>query len=119
MNKLIAWAEIPVSNIERAISFYNKVFKLSLTLLDFGHEKMALLPNDEGALSQSDGFKPSNNGALLSFSVPDSMEATIKRLQNSGGRVIVPKTKIEAEGRGFFATFIDCEGNKIGLYSPN
>jgi predicted enzyme related to lactoylglutathione lyase len=27
-----------------------------------------------------------------------------------------PKTKIEVEGKGYFALFIDCEGNKEGLY---
>ena len=119
MNKLIAWVEIPVRNMEKAIAFYNEVFQLSLEALDFGHEKMALLPNDEGALSLAKDFNPSSDGILPSFNVPDSMEATIERLENNGGKVILPKTKIEAEGRGYFATFIDCEGNKIGLYSQS
>ena len=32
---------------------------------------------------------------------------------------ITGKTKIEAEGRGYFAIFIDCEGNKVGLYGED
>ncbi len=119
MNKLIAWVEIPVSDMQRAVDFYNAVFNLSLQVLDFGHEKMALFPNDEGALSQANNFNPSTNGILASFNVADSMDATIMRISEKKGTIVIPKTKIEAEGRGYFATFIDSEGNKLGLYSQD
>jgi uncharacterized protein len=33
------------------------------------------------------------------------------------GKIHTPKTKIEAEGKGFFAIIIDSEGNKIGFYT--
>ena len=117
MNKLIAWVEVPVKDMEKAVTFYNNVFGLSLEILDFGHEKMALFPNDEGALSLAKGFNPSAEGVLASLNVPDTMEATMARINKHGGNVLIPKTKIEAEGRGYFATFKDCEGNTIGLYS--
>jgi predicted enzyme related to lactoylglutathione lyase len=119
MNKLIAWVEIPVSDMQRAVDFYNAVFNLSLQVFDFGHEKMALFPNDEGALSQANNFSPSKDGVLASFNVADSMEATVERIRKRNGTIIIPKTKIEAEGRGYFATFIDSEGNKLGLYSQD
>ncbi|WP_430815537.1 VOC family protein [Carboxylicivirga sp. RSCT41] len=117
MNKLIAWVEIPVSDMTKAISFYNAVFNLSLKALDFGHEEMALFPNDEGALSKAKNFASSTNGTLVSLNAPDNMDDTISRIITHGGKIVIPKTKIEAEGRGYFSTFIDCEGNRIGLYS--
>jgi len=30
---------------------------------------------------------------------------------------MMPKTKIEVEGRGWFALFADSEGNRVGLYA--
>ena len=61
MKKVISWVEIPATNMERAINFYNALLGLDLKLLDFGEENMACFPNDEGAISQSPGFKPSKN----------------------------------------------------------
>jgi predicted enzyme related to lactoylglutathione lyase len=118
MNKLIAWVEIPSADFERAVKFYGSVFKMELTPIDCGDsdEKMACFPTGEGAIVHSQYAKPSENGVIVSFTVPDSIEATISRVEQGNGKVVIPKTKIEAEGRGYFALCTDCEGNKIGLY---
>ena len=114
-NKLIRWVEIPAENFERAVEFYNSVFGWGMEPMDWGTEKMACLPNDEGAISFSPGFKPSKNGVLVSLN-SDDLKETLSKVKANGGSVVQPKTKIEAEGRGYFATFYDSEGNKIGLY---
>lgn len=119
MKRLVRWVEIPATDFERAVKFYSKVFKLDLKPLDFGSEKMACLPNDEGAISYSPGFNPSKNGILLSLDTGEDLDATIERVLSSGGRIIKGKTKIESENRGYFALFLDSEGNKLGLYGDN
>jgi predicted enzyme related to lactoylglutathione lyase len=117
MDKLIAWVEIPTADFERSVKFYNSVFKLDLTPIDCGNgEKMACFPTGEGAIVYSPYAKPSENGAVVSFTVPDSIEAAISRIEQENGNVIIPKTKIEVEGRGYFAVCTDSENNKIGLY---
>ena len=117
MEKLIAWVEIPSADFERAVKFYSSVFQLDLEPIDCGNgEKMAYFPTDEGAIVYSQQAKPSENGAIVSFTVPDSIEASISRIEKAGGKVVIPKTKIEVEGRGYFAVCIDSENNKIGLY---
>lgn len=116
MKKLIQWVEIPTTDFTRAVQFYNKVFLLNMEPMDFGFEKMACFPTDEGALFYKEGFTPSNQGVVVSFQVPDSIEQTCSRILKNGGGVQLPKTKIDADGRGFFALVIDSEGNKIGLY---
>ena len=116
MQKLITWVEIPAVDFDRAVEFYNSVFNLNLAKLDFGQEKMACFPNDEGAVSYAPNFKPSKDGALVSFTAPDNVEATLLRVQSKGGSILQPKTKIEAEGRDYFAICTDSEGNKIGIY---
>ena len=117
MNKLIAWVEIPTADFERALEFYNSVFKLDLKPIDCGNsEKMACFPTGEGAIVHSPYAKPSEYGAIVSFVVPDSIEAAISRIELENGKVVIPKTKIEAEGRGYFAVCTDSENNRIGLY---
>jgi predicted enzyme related to lactoylglutathione lyase len=117
MDKLIAWVEIPSADFQRAVKFYSSVFKLDLTPVDCGNgEKMACFPSGEGAIIFSQHAKPSENGTIVSFAVPDSIGATISRIEQEKGKIIIPKTKIEAEGWGYFAVCMDSENNKIGLY---
>ena len=49
----------------------------------------------------------------------DNLDAALKTVQEKGGSVLKQKTKIEAEGRGYFAIFVDCEGNRMGLYGDS
>ncbi len=119
MNNFIAWVEIPSVDFNRAIAFYNQILELDLVPLDCGTEKMACLPNDEGAIIWASGFEPSKQGVVVSFNTKDDLDATIIRIKKAGGQIIQPKKKIEAEGRGYFALFIDSEGNRLGLYGDN
>lgn len=116
MKKVIAWVEIPAENFERAVQFYNEILNLKLESHDFGSEKMALLPEDAGAISFAPNFKPSKDGVLVSLNTGNDLENVIMQIEKAGGKILIPKTKIEAEGRGYFATFIDSEGNRLGLY---
>jgi len=116
MERIVSWVEIPTKDIEKSLKYYNNVFKLSLEAIDCGEEKMACFPSGDGAISQARGFEPSNKGTLASFTVPDSIEATLARVQENGGRIVNGKTKIEADNAGYFALVEDLEGNVIGLH---
>jgi uncharacterized protein len=116
MKKLVSWVEVPAIKFDRAVGFYNSVFKLNMQKNDYGKEKMAFFPEGEGAISYAENFMPSENGVLVSFNVPDSIDDTIVRIEKGGGSVLHPKTKIEAPDRDFFAVCLDSEGNRIGLY---
>lgn len=116
MKKLIEWVEIPTADFKRAVNFYNKVFKLAMEEHDYGTEKMACFPSGEGAVFYQPDYKPSGNGVIINLNVPDSIDETMIRIETHGGKIVLPKTKIEVEGRGYFALFLDSEGNKIGLY---
>ena len=117
MKKLVAWVEIPSADFERAVKFYSSVFQLDLMPIDCGNgEKMACFPTGEGAIIYSQYAEPSENGTIVSLVVPDNIEAAISRIEQANGKVVIPKTKIEVEGRGYFALCMDSENNKIGLY---
>lgn len=122
MKNLVKLIEIPAADFVRAVKFYEAVLGIKLTVCDSCEtEKMAFFSdftNTEPnvALSWTADFLPSKNGVLVSLNV-DSIEQTLERINANGGKTIRPKTKIEAEGMGYFALFSDSEGNTIGLYA--
>ncbi len=117
MGKLVSWVEIPSVDFKRAVNFYNAVLQIDLAVLHYGEEKMACFPTGEGAISYTSEFKPSENGVLVSLNTKHNLDRSIIRVRENGGRIVQEKTKIQVEGCGHFALFIDCEGNRIGLYS--
>lgn len=120
MKQLISFFEIPAADFYRAVNFYEHVLDVKCAQCDCGEEKMAFFPDPEtgprGAISYAKGFEPSPGGVIISFCI-ERIEETLGRVMAKGGKVLIPKTKIEAEGQGYFAVFFDCEGNKIGLHS--
>lgn len=122
MKNLVAFFEIPAANFEHAVKFYEIVFGIELSVMDCGTEKMAFFPPENGqcpgAISWAGDFRPSMDGVLVSLHV-ENMETAILAIEENGGRIIRSKTKIEAEGRGYFALFTDSEGNRMGLYADN
>ncbi len=119
MTKLIAWVDIPTENFERAVEFYSRILKIELKGIDYGHEKMACFPGGEGAISYSPDYKPGKDGVLVSFNTGNDLDGVIERVEANNGTIFQPKTRIDADELGYFAVFIDPEGNKVGLYGDN
>jgi uncharacterized protein len=116
----INWFEIPVINLERARQFYESVFGVNLSMNEMGPIKMAWFPMSQnspgatGSLVKSEGYTPSNKGVLIYFSVPD-IEATLKNINASGGKTLMPRTPIGEYG--FIGRFEDTEGNLLALHT--
>jgi predicted enzyme related to lactoylglutathione lyase len=58
------------------------------------------------------------DGVTIYLNGGDNLQVILDKVEKSGGRILIPKT-LHADESGYFATFIDSEGNKIGLHSPN
>lgn len=122
MKRLVSFFEIPATDFNRAVKFYETLFGIQMPVCDCGHEKMAFFPEEDGecpgAISWSSevSFLPSEQGVMISLRVED-IEASTALIEKNGGKICIPKTKIQAEGRGYFSVFIDCEGNRAGLYA--
>lgn len=116
----VNWFEIPVSNIERAKTFYEKVFGYELSMNEIGRMKMVWFPMTEdatgatGTLIKAEGYTPSHEGTLVYFSV-DDIEGTLKKVNEQGGKIL--KQKMSIGEWGFVAHFEDCEGNRVALHS--
>lgn len=120
-NVTVGWFEIQVSDMDRAIGFYGKVFNCDFTRMPMGDIEMAMFPWDfetggaGGSLvKQSDGV-PTMEGSTIYFSSED-VNIELARIEAAGGKILLPKTIITEEF-GFMAFFADTEGNKIGLHS--
>ncbi|MGM0550779.1 MAG: VOC family protein [Bacteroidota bacterium] len=116
MEKLIAWTEIPTEDLNRGVAFYSKLLEIELQVTTSERESMACFPTGEGALIKAAGFTPSKQGIIVSFNVANRLDKVLDTVTHWGGKMAHPKTKVEAEERGYFALIIDSEGNRIGLY---
>lgn len=83
--------------------------------------KMAFFPVEKGGVGSAlcehkDYYHPGHEGPLVYLSANPDLQQVLERVDNYGGAVIVPKTRISEEF-GFMAVFEDCEGNRIALHS--
>lgn len=110
--------EIPVTDMDRAVRFYEAVFAVKLERRAVDGYDMAFFPRADGrpgasgALARGDVYKPTRDGAILYFDVPD-IDAVITRAETAGGSVLYPKKDIGEAG--FVAEIADSEGNRIAL----
>ncbi len=123
MNHIATWFEIPVKDMLRAKSFYQSVFNASLKDNEMDGYLMAMFEHEEKAVSgmlvQGKEYEPSKTGAVVYFNGGDDLSEPLSRVTESGGDVVIPKTAIEEGCDGYYAQFLDSEGNRVGLYSQH
>ncbi|MGE3609502.1 MAG: VOC family protein [Bacteriovoracaceae bacterium] len=118
----VGWFEIPVSDIRRATSFYEKSLNMKLSNHDMEDFKMSWFPMEQdkvgatGALVQGQNYQPSKSGSRVYLSC-DDIDATLKRIQQNGGKILSAKRSIGEYG--FMAEFEDSEGNLVSLHSKS
>ena len=122
----INWFEIPVTDLQRAKEFYENILDIKMTSPPPGQgEEMAFFPRKQdtimalsgtvsGALVKSERLKPSADGALIYLNASPTLQPVIDKIIASGGKVLMPKTKIAA---GYICVFIDTEGNKVAVHA--
>lgn len=122
MNNLISIVEIPVTDFTRAVQFYQTILGVTIEEMEMDGNKMGVLPNEEGTVNvvlvKGNDYKPTTDGAVLYINAGKDLQPMLDKAAQNGGQVIVPKTEISPE-MGYFALFIDSEGNKLGLHSAN
>ncbi|MTI30624.1 VOC family protein, partial [Cytophagales bacterium RKSG123] len=81
-----------------------------------------ILPFEEqmitGVLIKGDGYQPSADGVTIYLNGGDNLQTILDKVGKNGGKIIIPKTP-HADESGYFANFLDSEGNRLGLHSPN
>jgi uncharacterized protein len=123
-NNPVSWFEIPVSDMKRAVRFYETVFDFKLTLQVFGQLEMAWFPGSENGRGSNgslvlhkDFYKPSHDGTLIYFTSPSGdVVNEEKKVEKAGGKILFHK-KLISENFGYMSVVLDSEGNRIAVHS--
>lgn len=114
--------EIPATDISRAIDFYQAILDIPIEKMEIPGMEMGIFPYEDqmvtGVIIKGEGYKPTADGVTIYLNGGDDLQLILDKVEKNGGKVIVSKTA-HADESGFFALFIDTEGNKLGLNSPN
>ncbi len=119
LKNYVSWFEIPAVNFQQAVAFYNHIYGIEMETFTNKEYTMAIFPSDGGiggAVVSGPGSIPNENGALVYLNAGNDLNHVLSKVEEAGGRIVMPKTAINADV-GFFAIFIDSEGNKLALHS--
>ncbi len=118
MANQVNWFDIPVTNLDRAITFYSRVLNTQITK-DTSATPVGVLAHNNGEVSgclhESHDNKPSGCGPLLYFNVNGRLDDAVMTAVLSGGKII--KAKHPIGQWGYRAIIQDTEGNRIALHS--
>jgi uncharacterized protein len=128
MGKVVHF-EIPADDLDRAKSFYGKVFGWQLdtmpmpgggeytSMITTAVDETTMTPKDPGAinggLTRRDEATPS---PVITIDVED-IDAALTQIETAGGKTVTPRTAIP--GMGAYGYFKDPEGNVMGLWETS
>lgn len=118
----VGWFEIPATDINRAKTFYEKVFGFTMEITEMGGAKMAWFPNAGeaygamGSLIEYEAYVPSHHGSLVYISAKEDLQQELDSVEDAGGKILQAKTQISPQ-HGYMALFEDSEGNRVALHS--
>ena len=122
MKSFISIFEIPATDISRAIDFYQAILDINIEKMEFPEMQMGIFPYEgelvTGVIIKAEGDKPSADGVTIYLNGGDNLQIILDKVEKNGGEITVPKS-LHADESGYYALFLDSEGNKIGLHSPN
>lgn len=115
----VSWFEIPAFNHFRSVAFYNYIYGIQMTSVELNGFSMGFFPAENGiggAIVSGPGCVPSEIGPLLYLNGGEDLNNVLSKVNEAGGRIVMEKTFL-SESAGYFAMFIDSEGNRLALHS--
>lgn len=113
MNEKINYVEFPAKDIEKAKTFFKKVFNWNF--IDYGPEYTAFSNAGlDGGFYHSDLSVSTKNGSALVVLYSEELEATQKKIIDAGGKIIKPVFSFPG-GRRFH--FSDPNENEYAVWS--
>ena len=115
----IVWFEIPVLDLDRAITFYTHIIGAYIEKQEHPGFTIGVFPHRPGyitgCLQKSESDKPSDHGPLLYLNVSGRLDAAIEAARKNGGKVLIEKQQVGVWG--YRAVILDSEGNRVALHS--
>jgi predicted enzyme related to lactoylglutathione lyase len=117
----VTWFEIPAYNHYRSVAFFNYIYGIEITTVELNGFAMGFFPAENGisgAIVTGNGCVPSEVGPLVYLNGGDDLNHVLCKVNEAGGRIVLEKTFL-SETAGYFALFIDSEGNRLALHSKH
>lgn len=115
--------EIPSDNIERSKKFYHELFGWKIDKWSGGDSTMEYwmitTTDDKGNEALRGGMMKRQNPqqGITNFIGVDSIDDYSSKVQQLGGKILVPKTPVS--GMGFFAVCLDTENNSFAIWESS
>lgn len=113
------WFEIPADDLERAVKFYSAILDEDIPIVDVDGQRYGFLPVEQGGIgggiTKHEDYTPSDKGTTVFLNGGNDLQVVLDRIEGAGGTIVAHKSDIG--NNGFFAMFIDTEGNRVGLHS--
>lgn len=136
MTHAISWFELPSSDFDRAVEFYEAVLDDEIDVYSPEEDESqdgnaAMFPTEEGEVggmivgmeeyTTDSGatitYTPTTDGGpVVYLTVDGDLDDALSRVESAGGETLIPKEPIP-EMRGHYAVITDTEGNRVGLMS--
>ena len=117
LKNIMVWADIPVTDLDRAAAFYAGVLDLKVSKESFGGSPFGLLEHGDGngGCLVPQPAEVSAVGMLVYFNVDGRIKDAVAKVETLGGKVLEPVHPIGPHG--FRAVVLDSEGNRLALHS--
>jgi predicted enzyme related to lactoylglutathione lyase len=110
--RAIVHIEIPAGDAAEAAAFYSDLFGWDIQRDEAMHYTMFETGSVAGGFNPlSEQVKP---GDILLYIESEDIEADLKRIEDKGGKTLMPKQEIP--NMGWFVFFADPAGNRMGLF---
>ena len=119
MAHAVAWLDIPVVDLDRAIRFYSAILGTEVLRHEFPGMAVGVLPHGDneigGCLFTDPERPPAREGVLVYLNVQGRLDDAEAAVVPNGGQILQSKHAIGPYG--FRTVFIDSEGNRLALHS--
>ena len=113
----VVWLDIPVVDLDRAVTFYGGVLDCELTVDTYGDMRFAVIAHDKGnggCLVPNPDEVAADRGMLVYFNVDGRLQDAVAKVTELGGEVMQAVHSLGPHG--FRAVIRDSEGNRLALH---
>ncbi|MEO5560495.1 MAG: VOC family protein [Dokdonella sp.] len=117
-NNRVVWCDIPVADLQRAMTFYRAVLAIKVDRMDFDGMSFAILEHEKGnggCLIPHADYAGCTSGPLIYLNVDGRIRDAVAQVEKLGGKVI--KAIHPIGPHGIRAIVLDSEGTRVALHS--
>lgn len=117
MSRTLTWFEVPATDVDRAVAFYETVVGLTIERNPDDPCQAFFSHTDSlgGEICSGPFSQPGGSGVLVYFDVTGGVADALTKVEAAGGAILTPLTDIGPHG--FIAVVEDTEGNRVGLHN--